>query len=288
MGRGLRARLVSTAAWVSATTLAPVIDTHCHLTFAEFAQRVPETLAEAAAAGVSGVITISTTPGDALEALAIAKQHQRVWCSAGVHPLYTDQGPHDWGVLALVAADARCVAWGELGLDNHYSDPPGDVQRAVLDEQLALIVACARGERGPTIDKPIVVHCREAFADLLPILKRSGLEPGRFVFHCFTGTVAEAKAVLDFGAMLSFTGVLTYANAPELREAARLAPADRLLVETDAPFLSPEPVRKKRPCVPAYVRHTAEALAAARGERFEEFHEQLNRNTSRFFGIEAR
>lgn len=267
-----------------------MIDTHCHLTFPEFVDRVPQTLAQAAAVGVSGLITISTTHPDAERALEIALAHDRVWCTAGVHPLYSDQGPHDWPRLAHVAAHPRCVAWGELGLDNHYDKPARDLQRRVLDEQLATIAAHAREPRLglPRIHKPVVIHCREAFADLLPILKASGLDPDRFVFHCFTGTVDEARAVLDFGAHISFTGVVTYANAPAVREAARLCPADRLMVETDAPFLSPEPVRKTRPCLPAFVRHTAEAIAALRGEPFDLFHERLNHTTARFFGIDAR
>jgi TatD DNase family protein len=259
-----------------------VIDTHCHLTFPDFAGRIDEVLKEAGDAGVTGAITISTTTQDCLAALAIATAHQNVWCSAGVHPLYSHQGPHVWENLHRVAGDPRCVAWGELGLDNHYAEPARTVQDAVLTEQLEFIGACRR-EHG--IDKPVVLHCREAFDDLIPILRGSGLEPTRLVFHCFTGTPADARKCLDLGAMISFTGVVTYRNAKEVREAARLVPRDRIMMETDAPFLSPEPFRGKRPCRPAWVRHTAESLAALRGERFEEFHEAVNENTRRFFGV---
>lgn len=135
------------------------------------------------------------------------------------------------------------------------------------------------------VAKPVVLHCREAFDDLIPILNRTTLDPARFVFHCFTGTAADMKKVLDFGASVSFTGVVTYPNAPEVREAAKLVPSERIMVETDAPFLPPIPHRGKRPCRPAWVVHTAEALAHIRGESFPPFHEQINRNTSRFFGI---
>jgi TatD DNase family protein len=270
-----------------------VIDTHAHLTFPDFADRVPAVLAEARAAGVSGVITISTTTQDCLEALVIAKAHDRVWCSAGVHPLYAHQGPHAWDHLRLVAQDARCVAWGELGLDNHYSNPPREVQHRVLMEQLDFIAACRdvrlhrqEGFEQRPIDKPIILHCREAFDDLLPILRATRFDPARFVFHCFTGTPADMRKILDFGAMVSFTGVATYGNAKDVREAVRLVPDDRLMVETDAPFLSPEPRRSERPCRPAFARFTAESLAATRGQRFEQLHEHLNRNTKRFFGID--
>lgn len=259
-----------------------VIDTHCHLTFPDFRDDVGAVLADARAAGVTGLITISTTTRDCLDALAIAREHPDVWCSAGVHPLYADQGPHEWANLRAVASDPKCVAWGELGLDNHYKEPARSLQDGVLAEELAFIEGC----REEGIDKPVVIHCREAFDDLLPVLRRSTLDPARYVFHCFTGTAAEARKVLDFGAMISFTGVVTYHNASDVREAARLVPADRILVETDAPFLAPVPYRGKRPCRPAWVRHTAAALAELRGVPFEEFHQQVNRNTERFFGFE--
>jgi TatD DNase family protein len=259
-----------------------VIDTHCHLTFPDFNARVPEVLARAASAGVTGCITISTTTVDCLEALRIAKSQERVWSTAGVHPLYSDKGPHQWASLATCIADERCVAWGELGLDNHYDRPPRDVQHAVLAEQLAFIRSVdARSPRR----KPIVLHCREAFADLIPILKREGFEGSRFVFHCFTGGPADMLALLDFGAMVSFTGVLTYRNAAEVQEAAHLAPPDRVMIETDAPFLSPEPVRSVRPCEPAFAAHTLAKLAAIRGEPVEKMRERVVENTARFFGV---
>jgi TatD DNase family protein len=259
-----------------------VIDTHCHLTFPDFAGRMHETLAHAASMGVDGCITISTTVSDALAALTVAEQHERVWCSAGVHPLYADKGPHDWAQLRRLAEADKCVAWGELGLDNHYPDPPREIQDRVLEAQLAAIEETHR-RWGRSL--PVILHCREAFADLIPRLAASSLEPSRFVFHCFTGDAAEARQCLDFGAMISFTGVATYPNAPEVREAARLVPPDRIMVETDAPFLSPAPMRGKRPCLPGYARHTAEALAELRGETWEEFHEAINANAARFFGV---
>lgn len=259
-----------------------VIDTHCHLTFPDFAGRVHETLSHAASMGVTGCITISTTVPDALAAQTVAGEHERVWCSAGVHPLYADQGPHDWAALRRLAEAPECVAWGELGLDNHYKEPAGETQRLVLEEQLAAIEDAHR-LWGRSL--PVVLHCREAFADLIPRLRASSLDPARFVFHCFTGNAAEARMCLDFGAMISFTGVATYPNAPEVREAAQIVPLDRIMVETDAPFLSPVPMRGKRPCMPGYARHTAEALAELRAELWEDFHGAINANTARFFGV---
>jgi TatD DNase family protein len=259
-----------------------VIDTHCHLTFPDFRESVSETLSEAAEHGVTGCISISTTTRDCLEALAIAERHANVWCTTGVHPLYSNKGPHMWDNLLKVAKSPRCVAWGELGLDNHYSEPARDLQDRVLSEQLAFIETA---HAGSGVNLPIVIHCREAFADLLPILRRTRLDPTRFVFHCFTGTPDEARRVLDFGAMISYTGVVTYKNAADVQEAAKLTPLDRIMVETDAPFLSPDPHRGKRPCKPWMASVTARRLADVKGLKWEDFHDRINDNTRRFFGV---
>lgn len=258
-----------------------MIDTHCHLTFPDFDGRVPQVLEEAARHEVHGAITIATTTRNSLETLALAKKFPSVWCSAGVHPLYADQGPHEWELLGVVIRDDRCVAWGELGLDNHYSDPPRADQDRVLEEQLAFIESTHRSG----VNKPVVIHCREAFDDLLPVLRRTTLDPTRFVFHCFTGTAQDARKVLDFGAWISFTGVVTYRNARDVQEAAVLVPPDRIMVETDAPFLSPDPHRGKRPCEPWMASVTARKLAELRKVPWEQFHDLLRANTTRFFGI---
>jgi TatD DNase family protein len=130
-----------------------------------------------------------------------------------------------------------------------------------------------------------VLHCREAFADLVPILKASGLDTTRMVFHCFTGSRADAKLALDLGSFMSFTGVATYKSAAEVREAAKLVPKDRIMIETDAPFLPPEPHRGTRPCEPWMASLTAAKVAEARGESLPAFLEQINANTKAFFGI---
>ncbi|GJQ30265.1 MAG: TatD-related deoxyribonuclease [Phycisphaerae bacterium] len=263
-----------------------MIDTHCHLTFPDFAEPswpggVGAVLAEAQRAGVTGCITISTTTRDARRALAVAHAHARVWCSAGVHPLYADDGPHEWEAMREVGTDPKCVAWGELGLDNHYDQPARQSQHAVLETQLTHLQAW----KADGLEKPVILHCREAFADLIPILNRTTLDPAKFVFHCFTGEEADMRRVLDFGAHVSFTGVVTYRNAQAVRRAAQLVPADRIMVETDAPFLSPDPHRGERPCRPWMCSVTARRLAEIRGVAFESFHEQVNETTRRFFGV---
>lgn len=260
-----------------------MIDTHCHLTFPEFAGRTAAILANARAVGVRGAITIATTSADCLRALALAEAHDHLWCSAGVHPLHSDE-PINWDDVRTAASHPKCVAWGELGLDNHYDRPPRALQDRVLTEQLAFIEQCF----SEGIRKPTIVHCRDAFDDLLAVfrtLKSPAFDPHRFVFHCFTGTADDARKVLDFGAHISFTGVVTFANAHEVAQAAKLVPADRIMVETDSPFLSPEPVRKVRPNEPKYVVHIARRLADLRDVNPVEFERQLDANAERFFDI---
>jgi TatD DNase family protein len=260
-----------------------MFDSHCHLTFPEFRERVPEVMAAARRVGVFGAITIATSTQDARRSVELAQSHPDLWCSAGIHPLHSDE-PIDWEELHDAGRAPRCVAWGELGLDNHYAHPPRDLQRRVLAEQLARLEAWTR----EGLAKPIVIHCREAFDDLIPILAASSLPRERFVFHCFTGTADEARRVLDFGASISFTGVVTFRNAREVAAAATLTPSDRILVETDAPFLSPEPVRTTRPNEPRFIPHIVERLAELRGVAAANLAEALDANTERFFGITIR
>jgi TatD DNase family protein len=264
-----------------------MIDTHCHLTSDVLRNRLDEVLAAARAAGVRRMITVSTTSADCAAARALAAAHAEIWFSAGVHPLHADE-PRDWSLVRDAAKDPRCVAWGELGLDNHYEKPPRAVQHAALEEELAFIARCASEDH---LAKPVIVHCRDAFEDLLGIFRDwcsgsgAAMRPDRFVFHCFTGGPDEARRVLEFGAWISFTGVVTFHNAPEVAAAARIAPLDRMMVETDSPFLSPEPVRKVKPNEPCHVVHIANFLADLRGVPREEFEVVMDANAERFFAL---
>jgi TatD DNase family protein len=261
-----------------------MVDSHCHLTFPEFRGRVADVMAAARAEGVLGAVTIGTSTADSVRSLDVARSHPDVWCTAGVHPLHSDE-PIDWDAMRRCGLDPKCVGWGELGLDNHYPNPPRATQHRVLHDQLAQLISW-RTE--PALVKPIVVHCREAFAELLPILATSGLPRDRFVFHCFTGTAEDARSVLDFGAWISFTGVVTFRSARSVAEAARIVPGDRMMVETDAPFLAPEPVRTTRPNEPRFIPHIVRCIAALRGEPFEDCAARLDENTERFFGLSLR
>lgn len=259
-----------------------MIDTHCHLTFPQFEGRVGAVLEDARAVGVHTAITIATSTADSLRTTLLAQQHPNLWASAGIHPLHSTD-PCDWQELHQAGSHPKCVAWGELGLDHHYDKPERTVQRRVLDEQLGHITRwTAQG-----LSKPIIVHCRKSFDELIPVLASSGLPCDRFVFHCFTGDCADMRKVLDFGAHVSFTGVLTFPGAPEVRDAARMVPLDRIMVETDSPFLSPQPVRRVSPNEPKHVVHVASALAQLRGLDCMQMELQLDANARRFFGLPA-
>lgn len=260
-----------------------MIDTHCHLAFPQFSDRLEQVLTDARAEGVDRFITVATTSTDCLECMRIAEQHSQVWCTSGVHPLYADD-ERDWNAVREVAWHPKCVAWGELGLDNHYKEPAGEAQRAILAEHLELIESC----RNDGIDMPAVVHCRDAFDDLLPILSESAIDPSRCVFHCFNSNPDDARRVLDFGAWISFTGIVTFKTAKQVAEAAKLVPADRIMVETDSPFLSPEPVRKVFPNEPRHLPHVVRFLADLRGVEVQEFAGALDANAERFFGLSGR
>ncbi|NBB84326.1 MAG: YchF/TatD family DNA exonuclease [Alphaproteobacteria bacterium] len=259
-----------------------MIDTHCHLTFAQLHERVEEVIGAAGEAGVDRLITVGTTRQDADVARAVAEQHDNVYFTAGIHPHYPAQtAAGDIYRLPAATAHDRCVAYGEMGLDWHYDDPPRELQRELFRAQLAAV----EGDRNT--DRPIIIHCRKAVDDTLAMMRQFNIAGERFVFHCFTEDAEDCRKVLDYGCMVSFTGIVTYKNAPEVRASARLVPADRIMIETDAPYLSPEPHRKVRPNEPKFVVDTAKCLADLRGVSFADFVEQCDANAERFFNLPA-
>lgn len=253
-----------------------LIDSHCHLTYEPLATMLEGVLARAAAAGVSNCITIGTHLADVRAAIELASRHPHVFASAGIHPHEAGKAPDAWEVeLRKLGAEPRVVAVGEMGLDYHYDFAPREVQRRVFERQLSIAIELKR---------PVVIHCREAHADVLGVLAAFP-QMSRVVFHCFTGTIAEAREILDRGWWISLTGVVTFKNAGELADVARMLPGDRFMVETDSPYLSPEPVRSTRPNEPAHVVHVARRIAELRGERFEDLAARTRANTIRFFGL---
>lgn len=262
-----------------------LIDTHCHLTFDALAPHVSAVLERARAAGVTRVITVSTRMRELAASLALLGAHADVYLAAGIHPHEAaactsddlsalDQLHRGHGVAAEDAR--RIVAVGETGLDFHYDFAPRERQEAVFRSQLE--VATRHG-------RPVIIHARQAETRVADILAEYPALAGRAVFHCFSEGPAIARRLLDAGYYLSFTGVVTFKNAQTVREAARYAPLDRLLLETDAPFLSPEPVRKITPNEPAFVVHTARRLAELRHEPFETVAATTTANAARFFGL---
>jgi len=259
-----------------------MIDTHCHLTYDGLAEQVDRVIADAHAAGVDTMISVGTTPSDAQRAIALAQRQDCVYATVGLHPHYAAEYQDAEELISLLqplAAEPRVVALGEMGLDKHYPDPPLGLQQAALEAQLSLAAQ-------PQLSHlPIVIHNREATDETLAVLRSSGLDPTRFVFHCFTGTRGELDTILAFGATVGFTGIVTFSSARDLAEASDAVPLDRLLIETDSPYLTPAPHRKIRPNQPRYVVHVAEFLAARRGMDVNQFTAATDTNAQRIFGL---
>ena len=251
-----------------------MIDTHCHLTDPRLEGQLEGVLARAAAAGVAGMITISTGIDDAQRCIEVSRGREQIRCTVGVHPNYV--GETDLAQVPLLRglqAAPEVVAIGEIGLDYHYGLELRDRQRQAFEMQLQIAVDCG---------KPVIIHCREAADDCLAVM--AGFPGIRAVFHCFTGTVDEARKVLDAGYWLGYTGPITFKKSDALREAVRLTPLDRLLVETDAPYLTPEPLRKQKVNEPALVMHVAATVAQIKGSTLSQIDEITTRNVQRFFG----
>ena len=256
-----------------------MIDSHCHLAGDEFEADLPAVVDRARAAGLTGALVILGA-GDQSE-MRGAQRVAELWPEArfavGIHPHHA--GRHAGDLDAEMASlDRDLSAWsavavGEAGLDYHYDLSPREVQQEVFRRQLRL----ARGRR-----LPVVLHTRDAFDDTFEILQQEG-NGLSVVFHCFTGTILMARRALDAGAWLSFAGIVTFPNAVELREVARIVPSDRFLVETDSPYLAPVPHRGKRN-EPAFVGRVIAALAEVRGERAEAVAEQATGNFASVFG----
>ncbi len=252
-----------------------LIDSHCHLDFEVLSSDLDGVLARAAAAGVGGMVTISTRVHEFPKLLAIVEAHDNLWCSIGTHP----HNAHEelditTADLIRLSAHPRCVAIGEAGLDYHYDSSPREAQAEGFRRHIA-----ASRETG----LPLVIHARSADEDIGDILEAETAKGSfPFVLHCFSSGAALARRGLALGGYLSFSGILTFKNAEEIREVAAFAPADRILVETDAPYLAPVPHRGQSN-EPAFVRHTAERLAEIRGVSFEDLAAQTTTNFAELF-----
>jgi TatD DNase family protein len=252
-------------------------DTHAHLDYPEFQSDFPSVLARAEAAGVKRLISIGTGLDSSRAVAALAEKFPQVWAGAGVHPNHVpDERPDFIPVLREIAQQPRIVAIGETGLDYFRlkkDDTAGRAaQAAAFRAQLDLAAE---------LGKPIVIHEREAWDDTLAIL-REYTGRVRAVFHCFGKSPAHAAEVLALGHLVSFTGIVTFKNAPDAQASAAAVPLDSFMVETDCPYLAPVPHRGKK-CEPAFVRHTAEHIAALRGISLEELSAATEATAERFF-----
>lgn len=256
-----------------------LIDTHCHLDPSYFPEGAEETLSRARSAGVTGFVCIGVGSLEQTKsALQLAQRRPDVWATVGVHP--HDAAAHDAALdtaLQELAQEPRVVAIGEIGLDYHYDHSPREKQQQVFRHYIAL----AR-----QLKKPIVIHTRNAAEDTLRILREEKAADVGGIIHCFSEDKAFAEQALELGFDLSFSGIVTFKKAAEIQEVAAWAPADRILVETDSPYLAPVPLRGKR-CEPAYVLHTARFVANLRGVGLEELSQITTENAGRRLGVSA-
>jgi TatD DNase family protein len=244
-------------------------DSHCHLTMSN----AEANLGAARAAGVRGFVVPATKLDDAPQAVAIAGEHDDVWAAVGFHPHEAkDCDDAAFAEIARLARDPRVVAIGECGLDYHYMHSPRETQIAVFERHLAL---------AKELGKPIIVHNRESTADMEAVLSRSGV-PG--ILHSYTETLDVAQRLVDLGYYISFSGIVTFKSAESLREAARGLPPDRVLIETDTPYLAPVPYRG-RDNEPAYVVKVAELLGKLWGMPVEEVAARTTANFERIFSV---
>jgi TatD DNase family protein len=259
--------------------MTALVDTHCHLDPQYYPDGHEAALDRARQAGVRAFVTIGVgeTLDAARHAVTVAGAHADVWASVGLHPHDAQHGDDAYLTeLASIAASPRVVAFGEIGLDYHYMHSPREKQLEVF----AALVEIAVSQK-----LPIVVHTREAAADTLRILEESRAREVGGIIHCFSEDVAFARRALDVGFDLSFSGIVTFKNAKSVQETAVFAPADRILVETDSPYLAPIPFRGK-PCEPAHVVYTARRIAELRGVTFEEIAAVTTENARRRLGLE--
>jgi len=250
-----------------------MIDTHCHLTDPRLLEQFDEVVERARSAGVKRLITVGTDLEDDRAAIALCKGRANVRCVVGIHPNYTQNAKlEDVPELRTLQGDPSVVALGEMGLDYFHKFADVSHQRALFEAQLQLAAELSR---------PVVIHSREAINDTLDVM--ASFPTVRAVFHCFTGTAPEADRILAAGHLISVTGPVTYKKNDALRDVVRLVPLARLMVETDAPYLSPEPHRSQKVNEPALVMYTAAKVAEVKGIDLKELDDVTTANAEAFF-----
>jgi TatD DNase family protein len=254
-----------------------LVDTHCHLTFEPLADDVPGVVERSRAAGVTGWITVGTSLEDSRRAIELAGCYENMYATAGIHPHEAKDADADTlEELRRLARSEKVVAIGETGLDYHYNFSKQPDQKRVFAAHL---------EIAKDSGLPVVVHSRNAFEETLEILDHDGHGLKGVVFHCFSGSPEQARQLLERGYYVSFTGVVTFRNADVARAAAKVVPLDRLMIETDSPYMSPEPLRKQKPNEPALMVHTARFLADLKGVPLDDLAHATTRTAVEFFHL---
>jgi len=254
-----------------------LIDTHCHLAFEQFAGDIDAVVERSRAAGVTGWVTIGTNTQENRKAVELAGRFENMYATVGIHPHYAQNATaDDFAEMKRLAQNQKVVAIGETGLDFHYAFSKQNDQKRVFAEQLEL----AR-----QMNLPVVVHSRDAFDDTIEILDRFGESVKRVVFHCFGGSAEQTRIVIEKGFYVSFTGAVTFKNAENLRQVAALVPLGRLMVETDCPYMSPEPMRKQKINEPALMVHTVKRLAELKEMDLADFVDSVTAVSRNFFDL---
>lgn len=252
-----------------------MIDSHCHLTATDFDADRDAVIARATEAGITHLMTISDEISDIGKCRILAEKHEHILYTAGVHPHHakTVELDRDLPLIRAAAKDSKCRGIGEIGLDYHYMNSPKDTQQRVFEAQLRL---------AKELGLPAVVHCRDAVEDVWTIVQH--VKPEKLVIHCCTEKWNDVKRFVDAGYLLSFTGIVTYPKSADIRDTVKQCPLESLMVETDAPYLSPVPHRGKR-CEPAFVIETAKAVADIKGVPLTEVDRVTTRTAVEFFGL---
>ena len=251
-----------------------IVDSHCHINFDELHKRLPDILANAKLNQVSHMLCVSVNLEDFTQVKALADEYQHIFASVGVHPCYEDVKEPSVEELVEIGSDENIVAIGETGLDYFRIE---DQDMTWQRDRFVHHINAAN-----TVNKPLIIHTRSAADDTMRILKEEGADQCRGVMHCFAEDWDVAKKALDLGFYISFSGIVTFKSATNVQEVARKCPIDRVLVETDSPYLAPVPLRGKQN-EPAYVRHTAQFVADLKGMPLESLAEQTTQNFFELF-----
>jgi len=257
-----------------------LIDTHCHLTFEGLIENVEGVVQRSVEAGVTGWVTVGTDNRENRKVVELAEQFKNMYAAVGIHPHEAKSvSSKTITELEKIAQNEKVVAIGETGLDfHHHHSAPADQQRVFIEH-----LRIAAG-----LNMPVIVHCREAFDETMDILERFGSGVRGIVFHCFGGSAREAERVVAYGYYISFTGVVTFKNGQRSREAAKAVPIERLMVETDCPYMSPEPMRKQKINEPALMVHTLKCLSELKEMGLEDFGNEVTATSRNFFALPRR